>query len=159
MVAITENGARITTTPVWISDASAFNQFRPGSQAGAAFDSLELERISKEKQYAGLGLPTVRIRKAPKFSGSVPTRVRLVMDLLSSDRLLVSAACSKVIDMFNFLESTPQDPKKPFDPDASMTPVRSDHIHVFDSMCYPIITGAIQPQLLAPTMQSGSEFG
>ena len=149
------------TTPVWVSDSSAFNQFRPGAQAGASFDCLELERIAALEQFKPLGLPPVIIRKAPKFSGSVPTRVRLVMDLLGNERIMVSAACKSVISMFNFLESTPQDPKKPFDPELAMTPVRSDHIHVFDALSYPIITGALEPSLLSPWTEgvAPSQFG
>lgn len=138
---------------VWIADSSAFNQFRA---AGGSFDVLELERIAK-LHHQKIGVPPVTVRQAPKFKNSVPTRTRLMMDLLGAGELIVSAHCKRVRAMFEKLESQTQPPGEAFDPNMALTPQRSDHIHTFDGLTYPIITGALQPQLLAPVTEGRTE--
>lgn len=145
-----ENGnvAPLLRVPVvYISDNSAFNQFRAAS---GSYDVLEIQKIA-DKWTPKLGLEKVRVKQAPKFKGSVPARVRLVMDLLSQERFIVSARCKKIIEMFNKLESEKVEAGKPFEPELALTPRRSDHLHVFDALSYPIITQSLQPGLLAAT--------
>lgn len=142
------------TRVAYISDSSAFNQFRA---AGGSYDVLEFQRIA-DLHTPQLGLSPMRVMQAPKFNGSVPTRTRLMMDALASEQLIVSARCKAVIAMFENLESQKQDPGK-FSPELSLTPKRSDHIHVFDATSYPILTQAVSPQLLsAPAAQSTTEI-
>lgn len=143
---------------VWCSDNSAFNQFRA---AGGSYDVLDFERIANEPRNGGpslvqqLGLARMRVIAAPKFSGSVRIRTRLIMDLLGADQLLVSAGCPRTIDMFQKLEAESQKPNQPFDPDLAMTPKRSVHLHPYDALCNPILTASINPQALTPPREEG----
>lgn len=148
---------------VYSADNSAFNQFRPGG-SGGSYDVMDIEKIAnlprdgQEPLHKQLGLPRMKITPAPKFSGSVITRTRLVMDLLGGGCLLVSAGCPRTIDMFNKLESEPQKPNSPFDPDLAMTPKRSPHLHPYDAMCNPILTASIMPRLLSPVEENTQEM-
>lgn len=118
-----------------ISDDSAFNQLRPdGSLDHRTFEQLSGGRI--------------KMKPAPKGKGSVATRARILMDLLVSEDILVSATCTRTVDMFHFLQS--EKPKGSYDPDARMKPKRSKHLHVFDSLTYPMVTmSTINPLALA----------
>jgi hypothetical protein len=153
----TKKGFRV----VYCSDNSAFNQFRA---AGGSYDVLDFEKIANEPTggmvplHLQLGLSRMRVIAAPKFSGSVRVRTRLVMDLLGSEQLLVSAGCPRVIEMFNKLESEPQKANQAFDPDLAMTPKRSVHLHPFDALCNPILTASITPQLLTPKAEGTQEM-
>lgn len=80
----------------------------------------------------------LRFRTCPKGTNSVPFAVKLVADLLAEDRIYVSARCPKHIEMFNSLESEKVKEGK-YDEFAGLRPKRSPHIHVFDSMRYPIM--------------------
>lgn len=138
---------------VWISDSSAFNQFRATS---GSYDVLEFEKVAA-KVCPALGLSPLVVRQCPKFNGSVPTRTRLVIDLLGANELIIGSNCTKLQNMFLKLESKDQPVGQPFDPNLSLTPKRSDHLHVFDALSYPILASALQPELLtpqAPTTQS-----
>jgi hypothetical protein len=139
---------------VWISDNSAFNQFKAGS---GSFDVTELEAAGNAVVDA-LSLPRIEVRPAPKFAGSVPLRTRLLMDAISAGDFWVSAGCTKIQAMLNLLESKEQKPGEAFDPDLALTPVRSDHLHVFDALTYPIITNAMMPHLLAPIEEGTQEL-
>jgi hypothetical protein len=146
---------------VWSSDNSAFNQYRA---AGGSYDVLDFEKIANVGQgsapplHKQLGLARMKVVAAPKFSGSVRQRTRLVMDLLGADQLLISAGCPKTIEMFNKLESESQKPNQLFDPDLAMTPKRSVHLHPYDAMCNPILTASISPQLLVPAPEGTQEM-
>ena len=119
-----------------ISDDSAFNQLRPDG----SLDHQIVEQLSGGR---------VRMKAAPKGKGSVATRVRITCELLESEEIIVSATCLKTIDMFMFLRSTPSK-KDAWDPDARMKPLRSKHLHVFDSLTYPIVhLSTINPASLA----------
>jgi len=138
---------------IWISDNSAFNQYRPGGQQGS-FDVLDLERLY-EANRTKYGLETLKIRQCPKPPGSVITRVQLMQNALGDGRVLVSSWCRKLIAMMNKLEGTAGEHGKPLDPEALLTPKRSDHVHVFDAATYPMLMGSIKPTALtvatAPT--------
>lgn len=141
----------------WNSDTSAFNQFRA---AQGSFDAMEFEKIANAKVgglpplHETLGVAKMKITPAPKFQGSVIARVRLTMDLLSENRLLVSAGCPRHIEMLQKLESEKCKPGQPYDAELALTPRRSAHLHPFDSMSYPLLTGSIVPQLLNPAEES-----
>lgn len=128
---------KVTGTKIpWehVADNSAVNQWRPGGQG--SFDSYEFE---KEYNRAGLlhGLPQMRMRGAPKGSGSVGMRVRLVQGLLTNDSILVSAQCRHTKEMLMMLES-----EKNTD-DLRPRKTVAGHIHVWDAMSYPIIANEI----------------
>ena len=118
---------------IHISDNSAFNQFRAKT---GSFDVHDIEEISREKADT-FNLAPIRMKAAPKFSGSVESRVRLTIAQLQSDQLVVSAVCKNVLDMFNKLVS--ETPGKHYDPNISFKPKRSVYLHAFDAMSYPII--------------------
>lgn len=133
---------------VWISDNSAFNQFRA---AGGSFDVLELEKAARP-ECARLGLPPVRFRQAPKFKGSVAARVGMTMDAMSGEEpcLIVSSACKKMRRSFELLESVAQKTGEPYDPSLGMQPARSEHLHPFDAFSYPLLCSSTAPGLLVP---------
>ncbi|MCW5549986.1 MAG: phage terminase large subunit [Opitutaceae bacterium] len=141
---------------VYNSDNSAFNQFRA---AGGSYDVLEFEKIANAtaagaeplwKRY-GLAGP-MKVTPAPKFAGSKAARVRLIQELLSTERLLVSSGCTKVIEMFAKLDSEAGEPGMPqYDSELALTPKKgSVHGHPFDALSYPPLTASLTPHLLVP---------
>jgi phage terminase large subunit len=132
---------------VWISDNSAFNQFRPGGQG--SFDVRDIEKIY-EANRAKYGLESIRVKQCPKFQGSVVARVRTLQTIVGKDDIVVSSGCQKVISMFNNLEGTKAKDGEPLDPEKLMTPNRSDWVHVFDALTYPILKASLEPGALQP---------
>lgn len=126
---------------VWVSDNSAFNQFRA---AQGSFDVLEIERIW-EACRAKYGLESIKIRPAPKFNDSVMIRVQTLQKYLASDEFIVSSRCAKIQAMLLQLEAQKQKAGAAFDPKLSMSPKRSDHLHVFDAVTYPMLLASINP--------------
>lgn len=137
---------KVNMPQIWISDNSAFNQFRPGGQQGS-FDVLDLERIYESKR-ALYGLEALKIKQCPKPPGSVITRVQLMQNALGDGRVLVSSWCRKMIAMMNKLEGTAGEEGKPTDPEALLTPKRSDYVHTFDAATYPMLMASIKPTAL-----------
>ena len=140
-------GANQTELPqIWISDNSAFNQFRA---AGGSYDVLEIERIYEacREKY---GLEAIKIKPAPKFNDSVMIRVQTLQKLLSQDEFIVSSRCSKIRAMLMQLEAQKQKSGGAFEPRLALTPRRSEHLHVFDALTYPIIMASISPTALLP---------
>lgn len=133
-----------------IADEAAFNVFRAGS---GSYDALEFEKawnLTRSLYH----LEPIKIKPAPKFSDSVRARIEVVQKHLANDEMIVSAGCSAVNQMFLGLESERQKAGQPFDPKLAFTPRRSDHIHVWDALSYPIFTAAIQPSRLQPPRPS-----
>ena len=142
---------------VWVSDSSAFNQFRPGSKVGTGFDVLEIQKIAAV--YAPkLGLPPVIVVQAPKFDGSVISRTRICQDLLAQELIVVSSACRVLRTMFSKLEQKPQAPGIPFNPDNTLTPKRGPYIHIWDAFSYLLIMMVLHPQLMLPRKKSTQSF-
>lgn len=71
------------------------------------------------------------LQGVPKAAGSVRMRVRVVKQLLSQDRLLISAHCVHTIEML-------RDLKKGKDPVNYVDP-RDKLKHAFDSLSYPLL--------------------
>jgi len=67
---------------------------------------------------------------APKFSGSVRQRVKLVKDLLMQNRLHISAQCSSTITMMRFLRKGKS---------AGQYVINDQNKHSFDSLSYALI--------------------
>lgn len=118
---------------IHISDNSAFNQFRAKT---GSYDMRDIEEISKDKAET-FELAPIRMKAAPKFSGSVEARVRLTIANLQSEQIMVSAQCTKVLKMFQNLIS--EKPGKHYDPNIAFKPKRSVYVHAFDAMSYPVI--------------------
>lgn len=139
---------KVNMPQIWISDNSAFNQFRPGGQAGS-FDVLDLERIYEggRVKYA---LEPLKIKPCPKPPGSVVTRVQLLQNALGDGKVIVSSWCTKVIAMMNKLEGSRPERGEAPDPNAMLTPRRSDWVHTFDALTYPMLMASIRPTGLMP---------
>lgn len=135
---------------VCISDDSAFTVFRPGQ---GTVDALDIQRVWEANRHK-YRLEPLKIRACPKFQDSRKVRVRLLQTALGQDEVLVSSACKYMQAMLGQLRSEPQKENAPFDPDKAMTPMRSDHLHVFDAGTYPMLAGSLQPSLLVPTRQN-----
>lgn len=117
-----------------ISDNSAFNQYRAKT---GSYDVRDFEEISKDK-CEHFGLEPIRMKAAPKFSGSVESRVRLLMAKLVNEEIVISAHCTEVIKMLRNLTS--EEPKNgKYDPSLELKPRRSVYIHPFDALTYPIM--------------------
>jgi hypothetical protein len=106
-----------------ISDDSAFSQIR----TDGSFDHKTVEDLSNGR---------IKMRPAPKGRGSIAQRTRMIMELLQSEELIVSATCIKTVNMFRFIESKRQ---KEYDLDGGLKPKPSQHVHVLDSLTYPIV--------------------
>jgi hypothetical protein len=120
-------------TFIHISDNSAFNQFRAKT---GSYDVRDIEEISKSKADT-FKLSPIRMRAAPKFSGSVEARVRLMIACLQGEEILISSQCTNILKMFRNLVS--EKPGKHYDPNIAFKPKRSVYIHGFDALTYPII--------------------
>lgn len=118
---------------IHISDNSAFNQFRAKT---GSYDVKDIEEISRSKADT-FNLKPIKMRAAPKFSGSVESRVRLTIALLQGEEILVSAQCTDILKMFRNLVS--EKPGKHYDPNVAFKPKRSVYIHSFDAMSYPVL--------------------
>lgn len=119
---------------VHISDATAFNMFRATT---GTYDSLEVERISRESQTAFEGVDVINMIECPKFQGSVAGRVKTTMKLLNQERFILSASCERTKDMFLNLEMEKLKDGK-YTPDLPFQPKRSKHLHIFDAMSYAL---------------------
>ena len=118
---------------IHISDNSAFNQYRAKT---GSYDVKDIEEISRAKADT-FKLDPIRMRAAPKFSGSVEARVRLMIAKLMGEEFVMSAQCTNISKMFRNLIS--EKPGKTYDPNIAFKPKRSVYVHAFDAMSYPII--------------------
>lgn len=135
---------------VWISDNSAFNQYR---SLNGSYDVTEIEKIY-ETHRAKYGLEPMKIKPAPKFNGSQVATVRQIQYLLGQDEIIVNSNCVKTQKMFLKLEAEDQKKNDVFDPTAAMTPKRSDHQHVFKALGYVTLKAAMDPTALIPMRSS-----
>lgn len=133
---------------VCISDDNAFNVFRPGGGENI-YDVLAIQRVWEEhrREYR---LEPLKIRACPKFQGSVRARITILQTALGMDEVLVSSRCKHIRAMLEQLRSEPQKEGAPFDPNKAMTPLRCDHLHVFDGVTYPMLAEKTQASLLVP---------
>lgn len=140
---------------VWVSDSSAFNQYRA---ATGSFDVLDLEK-AYNAQRERYGLEQIKIKQAPKANGSKPERTRLLQNALAQDEIIISSTCSKHRRMLEMQESEKQKPGEPHDPTRALTPARSDWIHVLDSLTYPMLLESVNSAALiaprSPQIMSG----
>lgn len=140
---------------IHISDSSAFNQFRA---THGTYDVLEVERLSQEARSQFPKVPVIKMIECPKFAGSVPGRVKITMKLLQQERLIISASCIKVRDMFMQLQSEKLDNNKKYSPELPFQPRRSKHLHPFDALSYPLFYFALGNKIVNETPKSGFFF-
>tara|TARA_R100000742_G_C4276596_1_gene97780 strand:- start:288 stop:1760 length:1473 start_codon:yes stop_codon:yes gene_type:complete len=86
---------------------------------------------------------------APKFSGSVRQRVKLIKDLLMQNRLHVSAHCQRTIEMFKFLRKGKS---------AGQYVTSDDNKHSFDSLSYALI-GEMSSDLIISNAPTSGKIG
>lgn len=140
---------------VWISDNSAFNQFRA---AQGSYDVLDFEKIYEDNRVK-IGLePLGKIKACPKFNGSDIAQTQLGQRILQGDEVVVSAACVKTQKMFLNLDSTKQKDGEPFDPRAALTPRRSDNLHLWKAIAYPWLYASISPTALLPSHEATQQL-
>jgi hypothetical protein len=131
---------------VWISDNSAFNQYRA---AQGSYDVLEIEKIY-EMNRTKYKLEALKVKQCPKFNGSVVARVQIGQRLLGEENVIVSAGCPHVNRMFFNLQGKKPKPGEPLDPEALLTPQRSDFVHTWDATSYPWLMASLNPTALVP---------
>jgi hypothetical protein len=131
---------------IHISDNSAFNQYRAKT---GSYDVRDIEEISREKleSFREYNLEAIKLKAAPKFNGSVETRIRLLIAKLQNEEFLLSNKCTYLKKMFFGLVS--ENTSGSFDPMKSFKPKRNQYVHSHDAMTYPILyyhagPGAIQ---------------
>jgi PBSX family phage terminase large subunit len=130
-----ERRAKMSFKFMHYSDNSAFNQFRTST---GSYDVMEMERHSQEIA-KNLEMNPIRIMEAPKFNGSKSARVRLLMQLLQSEEIIFSHRCRRMKQMLLNLESE-NEKKGVYNPDLAFQPKRSQHLHPFDALTYPILS-------------------
>lgn len=136
---------------VWISDNSAFNQYRAGT---GSFDVLDFERIYAENRER-IGLEELgKIKACPKFNGSDIAQTQLTQRQLNGEEILLSARCPRMYRMFLQLDSAKQKEGAPFDPTLALTARRSDHLHPFKAFAYVTLFASLNPAALVPAPPS-----
>jgi hypothetical protein len=117
-----------------IADEAAFNHANPSG----SFDAADIEKLAREylQEHPEIKIKPFRLKPCPKGDDSVPARSRMLISMLQSESIRISALCLKTIDMFNSLECEDEKPGK-YDPLVSFRPKRSVHLHPFDSGTYP----------------------
>ena len=86
---------------------------------------------------------------APKFSGSVRQRVKLLKDLLMQNRLHISANCFRAIDVFRFLRRGKS---------VGQYVISDRNKHSFDSISYALI-GEMSADLEISTDPTSGRIG
>ena len=128
---------------IHVSDNSAFNQYRAKT---GSYDVRDIEQISRDKA-EHFELEPIKMRAAPKFNGSVESRVRITIAKLQTESLLLSAQCTSVKKMFRNLISEKQG--RTYDPNLAYKPKRSVYVHAFDAMSYVLLYYDVTPTVTA----------
>ncbi len=119
---------------------------------------MDFERIYEANREA-IGLePLGKIKACPKFNGSDIAQTQLGQRLLSSDEIIVSSGCKKTNRMFLKLDSKKQREGEAFDPTNALTPRRSDQLHLWKAIAYPMLFASINPTALVPSPASTQQL-
>lgn len=116
-----------------VADSAAFSQARTdGTYEARKLQELSAEELKKHpERYPALGHMTgIRIRPCPKPPGSIVDRVSMVRTKLDTDEIVVSATCTKHVQMLLGLESD-----KAKGPAYPLKNIRG-LIHIHDAMSY-----------------------
>lgn len=124
-----------------ISDESAFSQLR----SNGSFDNFEIEKECRDYRLAHPG-HQIKLKPAPKGKESVATRVKMLMGLFEEEAIHISALCPKTTEMLERLTSK-KAKRGEYDPSVGFMPVRSVHLHPFDSLTYPIFKYWTKPSI------------
>jgi len=131
----------------FISDKSAFDRYRSGT---GSFDHLEIQKFSKAllPKFSRIKQP-IKMLECPKPMGSVSTRSRILIDLLSEERFFVSAKCTQLQDMLLNITGTKEDP---FVPNT-----HSVYKHALDACTYPLLYMNVGGSVVAETAASDNK--
>lgn len=114
-----------------VADEAAFNQVRPDGN----MDCAEIEKYGQGR---------IKLHPCPKGAGSVAERVSILINALLAQEIYVSATCYHTVQMLLHLVSKKNKPGE-YDSRAGLTPVRSRHLHPFDSLTYPMLYFTAHP--------------
>ena len=116
-----------------ISDSSTL-RFR--QSGGDVERQLILEASNEILRTHGSQYPCVNqpiwMKPAPKGDGSVAFRVKMLIEMLQTERFIMDATCTRTTDMFTSLNSSKKKDGSPFEP-----PAASPYKHILDALTYP----------------------
>lgn len=123
-----------------IADSSTLRFRRDGGDIERELIKQETTRILKEhaNQYPYVKDP-VYFKPAPKGDGSVEFRVKMLIEMLQTERFFVDASCVRTIEMFKKITSSTKAGASPFTPGD-----RSKYKHILDAITYPIVFHAVR---------------
>lgn len=119
----------------FIADSSTL-RFRQG---GGDIERNLVRDASKEilnkyaAQYPYVTQP-IMFKPAPKGDGSVSFRVKMLIEMLQTERYVVDSSCVRTIEMFKQITSSNKEGGSPFDPSG-----KSPYKHILDAVTYPIV--------------------
>lgn len=114
-----------------IADDQATTHFNPSKGSVGARDLLDYSsEIIREDPKRFEGLVPIRIVGCPKPPGSIETRANLVMDVLHTSLIAISAQCKWVKSMMFNLPRAKDNPMEPANPHR--------YKHTFDALTYPM---------------------
>lgn len=97
------------------------------------YEKISTRLISEHPEFSGM--TPIRMEAPGKGPGSVAERVKILHNLLLTESIWVSRTCVRVIDMFAQLKKE----KGRNGVENEFHPARSQHLHVFDAVTYPIL--------------------
>jgi hypothetical protein len=115
----------------FIAPDDAFNQVN----SEGSYDATIIERLGKGR---------IKLRSCPRGRGSVVERISMVIDMFLDDSIRISATCGKTLQMFRSMISKKAKPGEN-DLNIGLQPVKSVHLHSFDSMSYPLYFFTLLP--------------
>ena len=132
-----------------ISDKSAFNRYRIG-QGG--IDQKEIEKYSrrvmgKDPAKCKWLMESIKMKDTPKMGGSVEERVKILVDKLIREEIIIDVRCKNVLDMFRNIVA---------EKDSVLTPKKgSPYKHALDALTYPMFFRAAKGNLRAKAVDTG----
>lgn len=130
---LNESEARRAFRFDFVSDSSTL-RFR---QSGGDIErQLILEASQEILRTHGDNYPLISqamwMKPAPKGDGSVAFRVKMLIEMLQTEKFIMDATCTRTLDMFTSLNSSKKKDGSPFEP-----PKNSPYKHILDALTYP----------------------
>ena len=97
------------------------------------YEKISARLIAERQEFAGM--TPIRMDAPDKGPGSVAERVKILHNLLLTESIWVSRTCTRTIEMFAQLKKE----KGRSGVENEFHPARSQHLHVFDAVTYPIL--------------------
>lgn len=115
----------------FVAPDDAFNQVN----TSGTYDATVIEKLGNKR---------IKLHACPRGKGSVVERVSMLTDLFLDDSIRISANCSKTLQMLRSMVSKKAKPGE-HDSTIGLQPVKSVHLHSFDSLSYPLYYFALMP--------------